>query len=475
MKNSTFKSAGKKLWCGCLLVLLLLVSVPMKTKAATEAELLATIAELTAIVQALRAQAGLPPLMGRVPTAVWKDMFTEPVVYGATNNSIKLLQNILRTDPLVYPTGLVSGYFGDLTKEALMTFQRNFSLPPTGTFTADTEAVLNATLNIVLLTTYSATYLQNPKVQTQITESIGELTLKDAVEDGIVVLQATPKFSVTEKTTDMATVQRILKTGGTAYRQQRVTGLLDQITIGSLVELRKKYGLSEIMSNATEPNKLFDTELVNLLRKILVANNSATIKSNLLQLPDTKPTTLILNSTRVVQRVEATRDYREKNTQVIVYYLGSVSEKFLTKVVSPNTAVVNDIASKLDRPRTDISSVIKYDSIHGDDFKKILLTVYLSTQMTIDIDYMDGKKERIDVTEREVQGFVNFVYGGNFDAYQSDFRLYVEKARRGEPIDRVFELVADIIGASKADVAEVLYFDVEKYSDTDSCSSGCSA
>lgn len=51
---------------------------------------------------------------------------------GMSGEDVKLLQEFLASDPDIYPRGLITGYFGPLTKNALKRFQKRACLPETG-------------------------------------------------------------------------------------------------------------------------------------------------------------------------------------------------------------------------------------------------------------------------------------------------------------------------------------------------------
>jgi hypothetical protein len=176
-----------------------------------------------------------------------------------------------------------------------------------------------------------------------------------------------------------------------------------------------------------------------------------------------QPGVLIPNNTRTIISLRATRDYRADNTQVKVAYEGGYSEKFTTTVVSPNRNVAIEIATRLDRPLAQVTDKIRYDSIYGSDFKSILLTIYTDNLMILDIEYKDGKTERRNVTPDNVLLFVAVAYSGDYAAYQSDLTYYVERARRGESIEKVYELVAGALATTKEKVRNILKIDVEQY------------
>lgn len=61
---------------------------------------------------------------------------------GSRGDEVKAIQEILKEDPTVYPEGLVTGYFGRLTKGAIKRLQKKFRLPETGNLDEATEKVI---------------------------------------------------------------------------------------------------------------------------------------------------------------------------------------------------------------------------------------------------------------------------------------------------------------------------------------------
>lgn len=61
---------------------------------------------------------------------------------GMTHEDVREIQEILATDKTIYPEGLVTGYFGPLTKNALARFQQKFELKATGQLDDETRAYL---------------------------------------------------------------------------------------------------------------------------------------------------------------------------------------------------------------------------------------------------------------------------------------------------------------------------------------------
>lgn len=62
---------------------------------------------------------------------------------GSTGEDVRILQIVLGTDEDIYPSGIVSGYFGNLTREAVINFQVRYSLNKTGIVDEATAKKLN--------------------------------------------------------------------------------------------------------------------------------------------------------------------------------------------------------------------------------------------------------------------------------------------------------------------------------------------
>jgi peptidoglycan hydrolase-like protein with peptidoglycan-binding domain len=65
---------------------------------------------------------------------------------GVRGDDVSLLQETLATDPEIYPEGLVTGYFGPLTKRAVEKFQKKFGISQVGEVGPITRLRLNQLL-----------------------------------------------------------------------------------------------------------------------------------------------------------------------------------------------------------------------------------------------------------------------------------------------------------------------------------------
>ncbi|MEN9561706.1 MAG: hypothetical protein RIQ56_979, partial [Candidatus Parcubacteria bacterium] len=62
---------------------------------------------------------------------------------NSSGREVSLLQRMLSQDPLIYPEKKVTGYYGDITEEAVSKFQEAYALPQTGIVDEETRIKLN--------------------------------------------------------------------------------------------------------------------------------------------------------------------------------------------------------------------------------------------------------------------------------------------------------------------------------------------
>ena len=75
-----------------------------------------------------------------------RDEIRDGLHQGMTDEDIEKIQELLASDSAIYPEGLVTGYFGPLTKRALERFQQRFELRVTGEIDEDTRLHLEELL-----------------------------------------------------------------------------------------------------------------------------------------------------------------------------------------------------------------------------------------------------------------------------------------------------------------------------------------
>lgn len=135
--NRTMTPMMKLVRNGCFVVLFAFgVLLPQGgAHAATNEEILKLIQSLMTQIQELQKQ--LDAVRGDV-----RETLKEGLHEGMTDSDIEKIQALLATDPLIYPDGRVTGYFGPLTKDAVRRFQTRHSLEATGVVDGETHELL---------------------------------------------------------------------------------------------------------------------------------------------------------------------------------------------------------------------------------------------------------------------------------------------------------------------------------------------
>lgn len=79
-----------------------------------------------------------------MPALASADTLYRQLQVGMRGNDVGSLQSFLATDNTIYPQGLVTGYFGGLTKSAVSNFQARNGIPTAGRVGPQTLPVINA-------------------------------------------------------------------------------------------------------------------------------------------------------------------------------------------------------------------------------------------------------------------------------------------------------------------------------------------
>ena len=121
-------------------VLLTVAAVPADVRAETTTTtgvsgMLELLQNLMKQVEVLQKQ--LAELRGEIKSEL-KDGLHE----GMSDDDVKKVQELLATDTTIYPKGLISGYFGPQTKEAIIRFQTRHGLEATGEVDSETKELM---------------------------------------------------------------------------------------------------------------------------------------------------------------------------------------------------------------------------------------------------------------------------------------------------------------------------------------------
>lgn len=132
----------KTLGAGAVVAAMLFIAAPAGAQAATVTEMLKQIAELQQQIQEL--QSKLADIRGQQQEL--RREIRAGLKEGMTDEDIKEIQELLASDPDIYPRGLITGYFGPLTREALMKFQAKAALKVSGEIDEETREYLEELL-----------------------------------------------------------------------------------------------------------------------------------------------------------------------------------------------------------------------------------------------------------------------------------------------------------------------------------------
>lgn len=72
------------------------------------------------------------PRVPEIPAVGTRAAFIQRLAKGARGEDVKILQRILASDKEIYPEGIVTGYFGELTEKAVQRFQKKYSIASVG-------------------------------------------------------------------------------------------------------------------------------------------------------------------------------------------------------------------------------------------------------------------------------------------------------------------------------------------------------
>ena len=104
-----------------------------------QADMLELIEQLTSQVAELREQLDAQ----RTEMQEFREEVRAGLSQGMRDEDVRKLQELLASDPDIYPERLTTGYFGPLTSQALSRLQQRHDLPATGELDEDTRDLIN--------------------------------------------------------------------------------------------------------------------------------------------------------------------------------------------------------------------------------------------------------------------------------------------------------------------------------------------
>ena len=99
-----------------------------------------------------------------LPSMTHAYTLTRQLEYGMSGADVSAVQTFLAQDRTIYPKGLVTGFFGTLTRSAVANFQTRNELPAVGRIGPMTLPVINAQMNGAIYSTDAAPLLSNVAV-----------------------------------------------------------------------------------------------------------------------------------------------------------------------------------------------------------------------------------------------------------------------------------------------------------------------
>lgn len=429
-------------------MLVALVVIPAQVNAnPTTAEMRQRIAELQLALSQLQAQVAAQRSQGQTQPPTH---FPDLVQFCQTNASIRLLQSILATDSAIYPEGLVTGSFGTPTQAALTRFQGRFGLTQSGKFDDHTRFIFDQLLTRLPYTNQPG-YLRGLEVRNMIIALVAEAAWPDLVVAGRVVLRDVPIISGTTPSSDVATMQRILRTDPSLYPAGLVTGLVDSATRQAVIRLRAKYNIPFVPGTSPATvNDIINAETISLFRNLLTVNNAATIRSDLLSSPTTRQQSTNLSlANQSIRSVRMIIDHARQQTEVVVTYQNGAVDRFILNTTGPVATLETQVATRINRPVTSFASVISRQEINVRALTRIIFTAKSPTDLHLDLQYANGTREAFAVPAYEIDDFVQAFYDGDYGAYRRDFEMSMERARRGERAHVIYRLIEDILNQTQ--------------------------
>ncbi|HEY4527773.1 MAG TPA: peptidoglycan-binding protein [Candidatus Paceibacterota bacterium] len=156
------------------------------------------------------------------PAAAGFKSFTNDLALGMKGDDVLRLQALLASDKEIYPEGTVSGYFGNLTAQAVKRFQTKYKLPSIGRV--------------------------GPATRAKLAEIFGEGKTPSAVPTPATPMATglTRELGPGSKGDDVTALQEFLAKDKAIYPEGSATGYYGSLTTAAVRRFQAKYGISQV-------------------------------------------------------------------------------------------------------------------------------------------------------------------------------------------------------------------------------------
>jgi peptidoglycan hydrolase-like protein with peptidoglycan-binding domain len=164
----------------------------------------------------------LAALLAIAPIVASADTLYRQLQIGSSGSDVSALQTLLAGDPSLYPQGLVTGYYGFLTKAAVSNFQSRNGIPAVGRVGPATLPVLNLQMAGGTGTTNSASAPVITSVSTNASRNSATVTwATNELAQGVVYYSTSP-LTTYENTNSVSVSGSTASTDSTLRSAQNV-------------------------------------------------------------------------------------------------------------------------------------------------------------------------------------------------------------------------------------------------------------
>ena len=162
-------------------------------------------------------------------------VFNSDLAFGMENSDVKKVQELLATDPTIYPEGITSGYYGSLTKAAIIKFQLKHGV------------ISNAA--------DAGSGRVGPKTRAKLAEvfASGIPAAPAVAQPSPVAVAVSPVFNTALKkgvsNDDVKRLQQLLATDSEIYPEGTASGYFGNLTEKAVQRFQMKYGVVKSASD----------------------------------------------------------------------------------------------------------------------------------------------------------------------------------------------------------------------------------